>query len=1448
MSTLNRNTNFGSQTSAFCSFKKFHIEPTANHLRQSASNNNDVIVTTNPQTGVSTSTLRTVPLSDSNTQDVYLESSKSGGSSSSLRRTQNVIQASTVRLLDTYQKCGLKRKSKELDNHHHYSTRQERQDRYDRHERNERQDRSDHKERTDRGDKHEKSHASNHSSKATTSNANTATNSNKNANTSKKSSSGGEGDYQLVQHEVLCSLTNSYEVLEFLGRGTFGQVVKCWKRGTNEIVAIKILKNHPSYARQGQIEVSILARLSAENADDFNLVRAYEYFQHKNHTCLVFELLEKNLYDFLKQSKFRPLPLKHIRPTLQQVLVALLKLKTLGLIHADLKPENIMLVDPVRQPYRVKVIDFGSASHVSKAVCSTYLQSRYYRAPEIILGLPFCEAIDMWSLGCVVAELFLGWPLYPGASEYDQIRYISQTQGLPAEHLLSAATKTTRFFKRDVESTFPLWRLKSPEEHELEMNVKSKEARKYIFNCLDDIAGVNLPTDLEGSEYLAEKADRREFVDLLKKMLTIDPDKRITPLEALSHPFVSLTHLAEYAHCRNTKSSVRCLEVCKRGTQLFDSNLPSVPASFGGVMTPTASAGNLNIAFNNQLNAAIQNQAHTQTLGTSIRSQAPEFPFLQYHLQSGPYIPYQPPQIAQRVSQNTNQQQQASTQYPRPDPFQQPLQVYPVRVDNGVAMVSQAPQPQSLQLQPQLFTQSPSLGSRHTTTVVAPIGQRGPGGHHSIQHVALPMAVGSSGAQQGWPPRPAGQGQTVFLPNGPVQSWPPNGGQVFLSPWQQGAAAVTQQPVIPEAQTLTETWRRQYVSAAPVSWRSSDESGFVTTEPSPALFHMDVGEGTFYDHGIERAQFSAGHHFHPMMPVTPQHSLQHSQTWGTATNLAHGAAASSSRGASQHRLARKQGGQKTHTAFSSSLSPQKSKRIKGNTPPLVSASEARPHGRRLNATVTSQDVRLSPALKQERDVEGKRVGSSGRGQASSYANKREPIVIPDSPSPTPSVITISSDSEDEVVRPAKGCEDKSCTACNDNSITHSCSLSSSNSILSASPDAHHHTQHKVSSPSSSYSSSLGVSPLKTSEDVVKEQRTNVVSCVTIPDSPNPSPDRAAPKDGKPANVDSSERQNLNEAGAGKKRSYSDVKVVNEVTLSAGVVRRGVNRIKEEIDVDDEYGGSSVNVQPDKPVRQAGVGEQELRLKKEKPSHHRSDSAIAFINLPPLHSETSGSTTVTTPSIPPQPSAAVNNNNNTNNSTLPSIGVSSGPSLLASRQEQSRKRTNRPDPSSTQRPTNQPLHPQINSTSDRGERQVYISNTGAHSHPNLSIINSPSHKPKTTQHHLPSASQLVSYTYGNTPISSPGGGALPTLSQPGSHQIRYRTANIPASLPPQVLHSPTVPPQVYQASPLPGAPHQFHHHPQYNRTLYVRSPSGNIYSTYPLSPTRARPYQYVYQGD
>ncbi|GCB64234.1 hypothetical protein scyTo_0014744 [Scyliorhinus torazame] len=349
------------QSSAFCSVKKLKVEPGSNwdmtgygsHSKVYNQNKSPTITqsTITASLQVTNPTLsyeQTVIFPASAGHIVFTTANSTSGvvavSAQTLGGLQNLTRRSTVSLLDTYQKCGLKRKSEELENTSSVQIIEE-----------------------------HPPMLQNATSGATVATAATST------ATSKNSGSNSEGDYQLLQHEVLCSMTNTYEVLEFLGRGTFGQVVKCWKRGTNEIVAIKILKNHPSYARQGQIEVSILARLSTESADDYNFVRAYECFQHKNHTCLVFEMLEQNLYDFLKQNKFSPLPLKYIRPILQQVATALMKLKSLGLIHADLKPENIMLVDPVRQPYRVKVIDFGSASHVSKAVCSTYLQSRYYR-------------------------------------------------------------------------------------------------------------------------------------------------------------------------------------------------------------------------------------------------------------------------------------------------------------------------------------------------------------------------------------------------------------------------------------------------------------------------------------------------------------------------------------------------------------------------------------------------------------------------------------------------------------------------------------------------------------------------------------------------------------------------------------------------------------------------------------------------------------------------------------------------------------------------------------------------------------------------------------------------------------------------------------------------------------------------------------------------------------
>lgn len=197
--------------------------------------------------------------------------------------------------------------------------------------------------------------------------------------TTMSNNSNRDGEYPLIPNEIISSPTTRYKVLQFLGRGTFGQVVKCWKYSSQQVVALKILKNLPSYVRQGQIEIGILSKLNAEDVDKYNLIKATEFFQHKGHTCIAFEMLHINLYEELKRKDFSPMTLHDIRPILQQVLVAMWKLKTLRLIHADLKPENIMFVDPQSQPLKVKVIDFGSACYVSKNIYSGYMQSRYYR-------------------------------------------------------------------------------------------------------------------------------------------------------------------------------------------------------------------------------------------------------------------------------------------------------------------------------------------------------------------------------------------------------------------------------------------------------------------------------------------------------------------------------------------------------------------------------------------------------------------------------------------------------------------------------------------------------------------------------------------------------------------------------------------------------------------------------------------------------------------------------------------------------------------------------------------------------------------------------------------------------------------------------------------------------------------------------------------------------------
>lgn len=119
-----------------------------------------------------------------------------------------------------------------------------------------------------------------------------------------------------------------------------------------------------------------------------------------------------------------------------QILEALKMLRSHDIIHCDLKPENILLADSNKT--HVKLIDFGSSCFSHERVY-TYIQSRFYRAPEVMLGIPYTSAIDMWSLGCILAELATGFPIFPGESEPEQMTLIMELNGPPPRSLLQVS-------------------------------------------------------------------------------------------------------------------------------------------------------------------------------------------------------------------------------------------------------------------------------------------------------------------------------------------------------------------------------------------------------------------------------------------------------------------------------------------------------------------------------------------------------------------------------------------------------------------------------------------------------------------------------------------------------------------------------------------------------------------------------------------------------------------------------------------------------------------------------------------------------------------------------------------------------------------------------------------------------------------------------------------------
>nr|XP_020465545.1 homeodomain-interacting protein kinase 2-like [Monopterus albus] len=400
-------------------------------------------------------------------------------------------------------------------------------------------------------------------------------------------------DHQIIKGEKLTSSSSTYRVRSFLGQGTFGTVVTCTRMVDMKTVAIKMIKNQGFYAEDAKNEVATLLKLKSLDSDKCNLVRWYQVFSDKNHICLEFEHLDKSLYDFMKERYFRPFLLKEIRPIVQQIASALGHLKAVEIIHADLKMKNVMLVNHQQEPYKIKVIDFGLAHHVSAANIGSYIQTLPYRSPEVILGLPLTEALDMWSLGCIAAFMYLGTLLYPGRHEYDMMRYIVDIQGQPPDHLLNLGHKTHIFFERDC--TTSSWKLKTPARVHRETGIQPMETRRLRLSSLDAILRHKRIIHEDYADSAAEMNDVLLFVDMLKAMLELDAAKRITPCQVTQHPFISMRHLKSlYPLSNHVRSCFEMMVVCwnkaptpdkgkaacgllQEGSRFKPQNLPSHP-------------------------------------------------------------------------------------------------------------------------------------------------------------------------------------------------------------------------------------------------------------------------------------------------------------------------------------------------------------------------------------------------------------------------------------------------------------------------------------------------------------------------------------------------------------------------------------------------------------------------------------------------------------------------------------------------------------------------------------------------------------------------------------------------------------------------------------------------------------------------------------------------------
>ncbi|GMF34811.1 unnamed protein product [Phytophthora fragariaefolia] len=244
-----------------------------------------------------------------------------------------------------------------------------------------------------------------------------------------------EGYYSTTIGEVL---DGNYRVLGTVGKGVFSTVLRCQciiplktvGGGSLNVVAIKLIRNNDVMRDAAQNELKLLNELGERDSrDKKHCIRLLDTFTHRNHVAMVFEPMQMNVREAMKKFGGKGgISIQAVRVFSKHLLIALNHLESCGVVHADIKPDNILLDE---KQTTIKLCDFGSAFKMDggKQDPTPYLVSRFYRAPEIVLGLAYDKAVDMWSVGCCLYEMFTGKVMFPGSTNNEMLKFYMELKG-----------------------------------------------------------------------------------------------------------------------------------------------------------------------------------------------------------------------------------------------------------------------------------------------------------------------------------------------------------------------------------------------------------------------------------------------------------------------------------------------------------------------------------------------------------------------------------------------------------------------------------------------------------------------------------------------------------------------------------------------------------------------------------------------------------------------------------------------------------------------------------------------------------------------------------------------------------------------------------------------------------------------------------------------------------